>query len=87
MDRLLIYLAVVNALAFILYGADKYSAVKGGWRISERNLLLIAAVGGSVGAYIAMRLFRHKTRHKRFAAGVPLIFLAQLLLAAYLTAK
>ena len=87
MDKTLVYLAVVNVFAFVLYGADKYFAVRGKWRISERNLLLIAAVGGSLGAYLAMKLFRHKTKHKKFTVGVPLIFLLQVALAAFLMTR
>ena len=87
MDKTLMYLAVVNVFAFVLYGADKYFAVRGKWRISERNLLLIAAVGGSLGAYLAMNLFRHKTKHKKFTVGVPLIFLLQVFLAAFLRTR
>lgn len=87
MDKTLVYLAVVNVFAFVLYGADKYFAVRGKWRISERNLLLIAAVGGSLGAYLAMKLFRHKTKHKKFTIGVPLIFLLQVFLAAFLMTR
>ena len=87
MDKTLMYLAVVNVFAFVLYGADKYFAVRGKWRISERNLLLIAAVGGSLGAYLAMNLFRHKTKYKKFTVGVPLIFLLQVFLAAFLMTR
>ena len=87
MDKTLVYLAVVNVFAFVLYGADKYFAARGKWRISERNLLLIAAVGGSLGAYLAMNFFRHKTKYKKFTVGVPLIFLLQVFLAAFLMTR
>lgn len=74
----------VNLVAFFLYGLDKWKAVRGLWRISERTLLLLALAGGSAGAFLAMRIFRHKTRHVLFQFGVPLIFLLQLTLGIYL---
>lgn len=75
-------LILVNAVAFCVYGIDKYRARHGKYRISERTLLLLAAAGGAWGAYAAMQLFRHKTRHKKFAAGVPILAVIQT--AAYI---
>lgn len=75
------YLITINALAFLLMLMDKQKARKRKWRISEATLLWSAALGGSVGAWAGMYCFRHKTRHKKFTVGVPLIFVAQLLLA------
>lgn len=73
MDKALwTYLLIINVLAFALYGLDKYCAVRHKWRISERNLLLVAFVGGSLGAYAAMHIFRHKTKHRKFTVIVPL---------------
>lgn len=76
-------LLAVNA-AFFLYGLDKWKAVHGRWRIRERTLLFIAAAGGSVGAFLAMRFFRHKTRHVSFQFGVPVLFLLQAAFAFFL---
>lgn len=72
-----LYLLVINIAAFVLYGLDKRRAVKNQWRISESQLIGIAAIGGSVGAYLGMRLFHHKTRKPLFSVGVPVIFLVQ----------
>ena len=76
---LTVYLAAINAAAFALYGWDKWRAkVPGARRIPERTLLGIALLGGSLGAILGMRVFRHKTRHKKFSCGLPLILLVQL---------
>ena len=72
---LLFALVAVNLLAFALYGLDKLKAKRGAWRISEATLLLVAALGGSVGALLGMELFRHKTKHWKFKILVP-VFLA-----------
>ena len=68
----------INILGFILMGYDKSQAIRKGWRIQERTLLLISILGGGIGVYIAMVLFRHKTQKKIFRLGVPFIFLLQL---------
>lgn len=75
---LLVYLAVVNAVSFVVYGVDKRRARKGGRRVSERDLFLLALIGGSVGALVGMRSFRHKTRHWYFVWGIPAILLGQI---------
>ena len=62
MDAWMIYLILVNLIAFLMYGMDKWNAIKGLQRIPEKTLLGIAAAGGSVGAYAGMQFFRHKTR-------------------------
>lgn len=83
---LAIYLIIVNISAFIMYAVDKQKSKKGSWRISEKTLLGVAFIGGSIGAWYAMYLFRHKTKHWQFVVGVPAILLLQLL-AAYLLLK
>ena len=80
----LYYLLVINAVTFLLYGIDKYKAKKGKWRISEATLLTMAAIGGSIGAWAGMRLWHHKTMHKKFKYGIPLIIIMQIALVAYL---
>ena len=74
----------MNLIAFALYGIDKRRAKQGAWRISEYTLLLIALLGGSLGALLGMRYFRHKTRHRKFRYVIPLILLLQLGLGLYL---
>ena len=78
------YLLAVNIATFFLYGIDKYKAKKGKWRISEITLLLMAVIGGSIGAWAGMRLWHHKTMHKKFKYGIPLIITFQVALAVYL---
>lgn len=80
----LYYLLVVNTLTFLLYGIDKYKAKKARWRISEATLLMMAVIGGSIGAWAGMRLWHHKTMHKKFKYGIPLITLLQVALVFYL---
>lgn len=74
------YLIVINLVAFVMYGIDKYKAKKSKWRIPEATLLLLAALGGSVGAWIGMQIWHHKTLHKKFKYGVPAILLLQIAL-------
>ncbi|MCF0199692.1 MAG: DUF1294 domain-containing protein [Bacteroidaceae bacterium] len=76
----LYYLLIVNAVAFCIYGIDKLKAKKNRWRIAESTLLGLAVAGGSVGAWLGMKVWRHKTQHKKFKYGVPIILLSQGLL-------
>ena len=78
------YLLGINAVTFIVYGIDKYRAKKAKWRISEATLLLLAVLGGSIGAWMGMKVWHHKTMHKKFQYGVPAILLIQMVLMAYL---
>ena len=78
---ILIYLIIVNAAAFLVYGIDKHKAEAHTYRIPEASLLLLAVIGGSAGALIGMRVFHHKTRKRKFSIGVPVILCAQLILA------
>ena len=73
----LIYLLTVNAAAFLMMFLDKRFAVHGQWRIPEKTLFLLAALGGSLGGCLAMRLFHHKTRQRSFAVGFPLLLVVQ----------
>ena len=84
MNIILYYLLAVNIATFLLYGIDKYKAKKGKWRISEATLLTMTAIGGSIGAWAGMRLWHHKTMHKKFKYGIPLIIIMQIALVAYL---
>ena len=78
------YLLGINAVTFIVYGIDKYKAKKAKWRISEATLLLLAVRGGSIGAWMGMKVWHHKTMHKKFKYGIPAILLIQIALMAYL---
>ena len=78
MKLLFSYLVIVNALGFLLMLVDKRKAKTNRSRIPERTLLSVCAIGGSVGGLLGMYLLRHKTRHVRFAIGIPLMFVAHL---------
>ena len=73
MKYLYLYLLIVNALSFLFMLTDKIKAIKGRWRIPEKTLLGICAMGGSLGGLIAMKLFRHKTLHPQFSIGIPVM--------------
>ena len=81
---LLCYLAIVNVITFIVYGIDKLKAKKAKWRIPESTLLLLAIIGGSIGAWCGVKIWHHKTLHKKFKYGIPLIIAIQIALAAYI---
>ena len=84
MSCLTYYLLAINAVAFIMYGIDKYKAKKAKFRISEATLLLLAVLGGSIGAWMGMKVWHHKTMHKKFKYGIPAILLIQIALMAHL---
>jgi uncharacterized membrane protein YsdA (DUF1294 family) len=77
---LLVYAAVINLCGFFSMGIDKYKAMHHKWRISEKMLFFFAILGGSVGSILGMQIFRHKTKHWYFVAGMPAILIVQLLL-------
>lgn len=81
MKYLLYYLLVMNAAAFLLMLIDKQKARKNKWRIPEAVLIGSAIIGGSLGAWAGMQLFRHKTKHNKFVLGIPFIIGVQVLLA------
>lgn len=81
---LILYLLLVNAVAFVLMLVDKRKAIKNKWRIPEATLLLWAALGGSIGALAGMYIFRHKTKHPKFTIGVPVILALQIALGVWL---
>ena len=84
MSCLAYYLLAINVVAFIMYGIDKYKAKKAKWRIPEATLLLLAVLGGSIGAWMGMKVWHHKTMHKKFKYGIPAILLIQIALMTYL---
>jgi uncharacterized membrane protein YsdA (DUF1294 family) len=86
-NALLYYLIVINVVTFLVYGIDKVKAKRGYWRISEVTLLMLAVIGGSIGALLGMKVWHHKTMHKKFKYGLPLILLAQIALLVYLAQR
>lgn len=82
---IIIYLLITNAIALVMYGYDKYCAVNHKWRISEKALISSAIIGGSLGAYLGMISFRHKTNHRLFQISIPLLLVVQaiILMAIY----
>ena len=96
-NMLFYYLIVINIVTFVVYGIDKWrstsgrllptgrkKAKQGSWRISEATLLLLAVIGGSIGALLGMQVWHHKTMHKKFKYGLPLILLAQIALIYFI---
>ena len=79
-----ISILILNVVTFFVFGIDKFKAKKSLWRIPESTLLILAAVGGSVGAYLGMKVWHHKTLHKKFSLGVPAILLLHLALLVYI---
>ncbi len=77
----LIYLVAINIVTFFVYGIDKWKAKRSKWRIEESTLLWWAAFGGSIGALLGMKIWHHKTMHKKFQYGVPAILMAQIVIA------
>ena len=75
---ILIYLIAINVVTFFLYGMDKWKAKRSKWRISEATLLGLAVIGGSIGAWLGMKVWHHKTMHKKFKYGLPLILIVQI---------
>lgn len=86
MSIIAIWLAAINLLAFGAYGIDKWKAVHDKWRTPERTLVLLAAAGGGLGAWLGMKVFRHKTKHTLFRVLVPLftvLWIAGLITCSY----
>ena len=81
---IIIYLLVINIATFFTYGIDKWKAKKSKWRIREASLLALAVLGGSIGAWLGMKVWHHKTMHKKFKYGVPAILILQIALLAYI---
>ena len=81
---ILLWLLGINAAGFLLMGLDKWKAKRGAWRIPEKTLFTAAFLGGTVGVIAGMNTFRHKTRHRKFAWGLPALLILQLLAAIWL---
>ena len=78
--NLIIYLIIINIIAFLAMLVDKKKAEKNRWRIKESTLLILALIGGSIGAITGMYVFHHKTQKPRFYIGIPIIIVLQILL-------
>ena len=73
----LAYFITVNVLGLVLFGIDKWKAKHDKWRISEATLLSVTAIGGSIGAWVGMKVWHHKTMHKKFKYSIPLVMVLQ----------
>ncbi|MDO4305595.1 MAG: DUF1294 domain-containing protein [Eubacteriales bacterium] len=78
------YVLMINILAFSVYGADKGKARRNHWRISEKTLIGLAVIGGSIGALLGMYVFRHKTQKRKFTVGIPCILVLQAAVGLFL---
>lgn len=78
------YLVIINILSLLMFGYDKLKAKKNGWRIPESRFLVLGFLGGAVGIYIGMKIFRHKTKHMLFVLGIPLLMVLNLVIIYYL---
>ena len=81
---LIIYFVAINVATFLTFGIDKWKAKRSKWRIREAALLALAVLGGSIGALLGMKVWHHKTLHKKFKYGVPAILILQLAVIGYL---
>lgn len=79
--KALIYFGIMNLLGLIVMGVDKWKAKHNVWRIPEKTIFLVSILGGSVGTWAGMYLFRHKTKHWYFVVGMPLVLAVQIVLA------
>ena len=86
-DIIWIYLAVINVIGFLSMGIDKAKAKKGAWRVPEKTLFLFPLLGGGLGSWIGMYVFRHKTKHWYFVIGIPAILFIELALAIFVLVK
>lgn len=79
-DFLVIYLIIISVVAVVVTAYDKLSAIASKWRVSEKTLLLISVLGGSVAMYFTMLIIRHKTKKRKFMVGIPVIIILQIIL-------
>jgi uncharacterized membrane protein YsdA (DUF1294 family) len=80
----IIYFLMINLVGFIMMGIDKSKAKKQQWRTKEKTIFLSAIIGGSLGIWIGMQYFRHKTKHNTFIFGIPIIFIIQVIIFLYM---
>lgn len=82
-ETIVYYLIIINIVTFLVYGIDKWKARKTMWRIREASLLMLAVLGGSIGAWFGMKVWHHKTQHKKFRYGIPAIIIIQLVIIGF----
>lgn len=87
MKYLLVYLVIINALTLLFMLVDKVKAKRNLWRIPERTLLSLCALGGSLGGLLGMKLFRHKTLHLRFSIGIPVMLAVHVVILVFLVIR
>lgn len=86
MEKVLIcYFTVINLLSVIVCTVDKIKAARHSWRISEKTMWVLSLIGGSVGMYLTMKIIRHKTLHKSFMVGLPVLIALQIAFILILT--
>lgn len=83
-SSLILYLVIINVITFVIFGVDKYKAIRQEWRIRESTLLGLALIGGSIGGWLAMYIFHHKTKKVKFFVGIPVILVIQIVVFSYL---
>ena len=81
---LAVYYAAACVFTFFLFGLDKWKAKRNAWRVPEATLIAFCAAGGALGGFAAMRLFRHKTKHRKFTVSVPILLILHLILIGVL---
>ena len=82
-EAVIYYLVIINIITFLVYGIDKWKARKSLWRIREASLLMLAVLGGSIGAWLGVKVWHHKTQHKKFRYGIPAIIIVQIAVIGY----
>ncbi len=80
---IILYFVIINIVTFAIFGMDKKRAQNRGERVSEKTLFRLCAAGGALGGLLAMRTFRHKTKHNKFRWGVPILFFVELIIGSF----
>ncbi len=83
-NLLLLYFFIINLIGYFLMYLDKQKAKKDKWRIKESTLFIVSIIGGSIGTFLGMKVFRHKTKHLKFIVGIPFIIIVQALFIYFL---
>lgn len=86
-QNIIIYFVVINLFGFFIMWLDKKKAKKGAWRIPEKTLFIVTALGGGIGTIAGMYTFRHKTQKIQFVIGFPVITILEIITIIYFTIK